>query len=148
LGSSDRPDHFKAEDEPVLLEDPVINTIAERHDATAAQVLLSWALHRDTAVIPKSVNPERLQQNLAAADLVLSNDDLNEIADLDRHRRYVDGRLGPGRQPLHAGNALGRIAAAGAPRTSRGARLYRFLPPPRSGPLTPSQAACNDWQSP
>ena len=91
LGSSDRPDNFKAEDEPVLLEDPVIKTIAERHDASPAQVLISWALHRDTAVIPKSVNPERLGQNLAAADLKLSDDDLNEIADLDRHRRYVDG---------------------------------------------------------
>ena len=84
-------DNFKAEDEPVLLEDPVIKTIAERHQATPAQVLISWALHRDTAVIPKSVNPERLGQNLAAADLRLSDDDLNEIADLDRHRRYVDG---------------------------------------------------------
>jgi alcohol dehydrogenase (NADP+) len=91
LGSSDRPDNFKAKDEPVLLEDPVIKTIAERHQATPAQVLISWALHRDTAVIPKSVNPERLGQNLAAADLRLSDDDLNEIADLDRHRRYVDG---------------------------------------------------------
>ena len=64
---------------------------AHPHQATPAQVLISWALHRDTAVIPKSVNPERLGQNLAAADLRLSDDDLNEIADLDRHRRYVNG---------------------------------------------------------
>ncbi len=91
LGSSDRPDGLKAEDEPVLLEDPIIHDIADHHSASPAQVLIAWALQRGTAVIPKSVNPQRLQQNLAAADLTLSEDDMQAIAELDRHRRYVDG---------------------------------------------------------
>ncbi|MEH6784125.1 MAG: aldo/keto reductase [Alcanivorax jadensis] len=91
LGSSDRPAGLKAEDEPVLLEDPIIHDIADNHSASPAQVLIAWALQRGTAVIPKSVNPQRLQQNLAAADLTLSEDDMQAIAELDRHRRYVDG---------------------------------------------------------
>lgn len=91
LGSVDRPSALKAEDEPVLLEDAVIGRIAERRGATPAQVLIAWALHRNTAVIPKSVHPERMRENLAAADLSLTSEDLQEIADLDRHRRYVDG---------------------------------------------------------
>ncbi len=91
LGSSDRPEGLKAEDEPVLLEDPILHDIADNHNASPAQVLIAWALQRGTAVIPKSVNPQRLQQNLAAADLRLSEDDMQAIAELDRHRRYVDG---------------------------------------------------------
>ncbi|MGB2336247.1 MAG: aldo/keto reductase [Alcanivorax sp.] len=91
LGSFDRPAGLKAEDEPVLLEDPVIREIADHHGASPAQVLISWALHRNTVVIPKSVNPERLKQNLAAAELSLSDADMDAIGALDKHRRYVDG---------------------------------------------------------
>lgn len=93
LGSKDRPDGMKAEDEPLLLEDPTIAKIAERHNASPAQVLLSWALHRGTATIPKSTTPQHIRENLAAADLSLTEDDLDAIADLDRHRRYVPGNI-------------------------------------------------------
>ncbi|MEP5231441.1 MAG: aldo/keto reductase [Alloalcanivorax sp.] len=91
LGSFDRPAGLKAEDEPVLLEEPVICEIADHHGASPAQVLISWALHRNTVVIPKSVNPERLKQNLAAAELSLSDADMDAISALDKHRRYVHG---------------------------------------------------------
>lgn len=91
LGSGDRPDAFKAADEPVLLENSVIRTIADRHQATPAQVLLAWAIARGTAAIPKSTNPDRLAENLAAADVTLTETDLAEIATLDRHYRYVSG---------------------------------------------------------
>ena len=93
LGSSDRPDELKAEDEPVLLEDDTIARIAEQHNATPAQVLIRWAIERETAVIPKSVNPGRIAENLAAADLSLSESDMQAIATLNRDRRYVDGTL-------------------------------------------------------
>lgn len=93
LGSSDRPSSLKAENEPILLEDPAIADIATQHNATPAQVLISWAIHRGTSVIPKSVNPERIQQNLAAADIALTDEDMAAIAALDRHRRYVDGSI-------------------------------------------------------
>lgn len=91
LGSSARPDSLKAEDEPVLLEEPTIAAIANRHKVSTAQVLLSWAMQRGTVVIPKSYNPERIRQNLASADVVLTPDDMQTIAALDLNRRYVDG---------------------------------------------------------
>lgn len=91
LGSSDRPASLKADDEPVLLTEPTIAAIAEHHGATPAQVLISWAIHRGTAVIPKSVNPARIKQNLAAADLSLTPEDMQSIAALNLDRRYVDG---------------------------------------------------------
>ncbi len=93
LGSKDRPDGMKAEDEPLLLEDPTINEIADQHDATPGQVLISWALHRDTVVIPKSVTPAHIDENLAAADLSLTEDDMEAIAELGRGRRYVRGEV-------------------------------------------------------
>jgi len=93
LGSKDRPDGMKADDEPLLLDDPTINEIADRHDATPGQVLISWALHRDTVVIPKSVTPSHIDENLAAADLSLTEDDMDAIAELDRGRRYVRGEV-------------------------------------------------------
>ncbi len=93
LGSSDRPDSLKAADEPILLEDPVIAEIAQTHQITPAQVLLKWAIQRGTVVIPKSVNPERIAQNLHAAAVSLTDEDMAAIAQLDRHRRYVDGSI-------------------------------------------------------
>ncbi|MCG8457552.1 MAG: aldo/keto reductase, partial [Holophagales bacterium] len=91
LGSLDRPDRLKPADEPVLLDEPAIADIAAGHDATPAQVLLAWALLRGTSVIPKSVSPKRQAENLAAAELELTADDMERIAGLDRHRRYIDG---------------------------------------------------------
>lgn len=91
LGSADRPDRLKIENEPVLLQEPKILEIAERHGVTPAQVLISWALHRGTAVIPKSVRPERLQENLAAGDLSLNENEMREIGSLNRDRRYITG---------------------------------------------------------
>ena len=91
LGSSDRPARLKVDNEPVVLSDPVILEIAGRNGITPAQVLLSWAVHRGTSVIPKSVKKERLKENLDAAKLSLSEQDLLDIIALDKHRRYISG---------------------------------------------------------
>jgi len=93
LGSKDRPDAMKADEEPVLMDDPTINEIADNHDVSPAQVLLRWALDRGTAVIPKSTTPAHIKDNLAAADLELSTDDLDAIDTLDRNYRYLPGAV-------------------------------------------------------
>ncbi|MEE4241395.1 MAG: aldo/keto reductase [Desulfopila sp.] len=91
LGSSDRPRGMKKKDEPSLLHNPVITEIAKKHEKTAAQVLIGWALARETIVIPKSVNQARLRENFQATDLLLDTEDLAKIAGLDMGYRYVDG---------------------------------------------------------
>lgn len=91
LGSSDRPAAMKANNEPLLLEEPLVLEIAERHQATPAQVLISWAMCRGMAVIPKSINPKRISENFAAAELTLSQQEMEELTGLDRHFRYVNG---------------------------------------------------------
>ncbi|MDT8409321.1 MAG: aldo/keto reductase [Wenzhouxiangellaceae bacterium] len=93
LGSGDRPDTMKADDEPSLLENDVINEIADRHDARPAQILIAWAVARDTAVIPKSTNPERIRQNLDSANIELNAEDMQRIKSLDRHYRYIHGNV-------------------------------------------------------
>ena len=91
LGSMDRPARLKKADEPVLLEDPAVTAVAAAHGATPGQVLIAWALARDTAVIPKTSRADRLAENLAAAQLDLTPADLASLNALDRGYRYVDG---------------------------------------------------------
>ncbi len=91
LGSMDRPARLKKADEPILLEDPAVAAIAAAHDASPGQVLIAWALARNTAVIPKTSRTERLAENLAAAGLQLTPSDLASLNALDRGYRYVDG---------------------------------------------------------
>lgn len=93
LGSPDRPERLLVEGEPVLLEDPVVRDVARRAGATPAQVLIAWAIAHDTAVIPKTVSPERLAENLAGAELRLDANALERLDGLDRHRRYISGEF-------------------------------------------------------
>jgi alcohol dehydrogenase (NADP+) len=93
LGSAGRPEHLKASDEPVLLRDPVLESIAKEHHAMPAQVLLQWAIAEGTVPIPKSVNPKRLAENLESINLQLFAQDIERINQLDRKRRYFNGKF-------------------------------------------------------
>jgi diketogulonate reductase-like aldo/keto reductase len=65
-----------------LLEHPVLQQVAVRHNATAAQVALAWVLrHSDTIAIPRAGTPAHVEENRAAVGLRLSGPDL---AALDR----------------------------------------------------------------
>ncbi|QKH35538.1 2,5-didehydrogluconate reductase DkgB [Achromobacter pestifer] len=72
-----------------VLKDPVIGQIAQRHDATPAQVALAWALQLGHAVIPSSTKRENLASNLLAQDLRLTDEDMAQIAALERNGREV-----------------------------------------------------------
>lgn len=91
LGSGDRPKALRRPGEPTLLRDALIGEIAKKHRATAAQVLLAWALARGAAAIPKSVSPKHLRENFAAANLRLDAEDLARIAGLACGRRLLSG---------------------------------------------------------
>jgi alcohol dehydrogenase (NADP+) len=91
LGSADRPSVLKRDREPSLLDDPIVGAIANKHARTPAQVLIAWSLGRDTSVIPKSVDPRRLRENFAAAEVRLDDEDMTRLARLDRHFRFLLG---------------------------------------------------------
>ena len=70
---------------PPLAQDATIGEIARKHDTTPQAVLLAWGLTRPTAIIPKSVTPERIQANLDdVLALTLDDTDLAAIAKLDK----------------------------------------------------------------
>lgn len=92
LWSMDRPAHFKGDNEPILIKHPKILEIADKYSTTAGSILIAWALNRGTCVIPKSTNFERLEANFNAADLKISNDDINVISALDINFRFITGK--------------------------------------------------------
>ena len=71
------------------LKDEVIARIADKHNATAAQVILAWAMGEGYAVIPSSTKRENLASNLLARDLKLDAEDQKAIAALDCNDRLV-----------------------------------------------------------
>ncbi|MGB9097384.1 2,5-didehydrogluconate reductase DkgB [Erwinia sp.] len=71
------------------LKEPVIIDIAAKHQATAAQVVLAWAMQEGCAVIPSSTKRANLESNMASVDLRLDAEDLAKIATLDRAERMV-----------------------------------------------------------
>ena len=73
-----------------VLDDPVITSIADAHERTAGQVVLRWHIQLGNVVIPKSVTPDRIQQNLHVFDFELSDEEMSEIESLD-----VGERIGP-----------------------------------------------------
>jgi diketogulonate reductase-like aldo/keto reductase len=63
-----------------LLHDRTLARIADRHEATAAQVAIAWLLRQDDMiVIPKATSPDHVRENRAAVDLRLSQADLAEL---------------------------------------------------------------------
>jgi 2,5-diketo-D-gluconate reductase B len=73
-----------------VLTDPALHDIAERHGATAAQVALAWAMQLGYSVIPSSTKRENLESNQKAQHLRLTDDDMAQIATLDRNERVTD----------------------------------------------------------
>jgi len=71
------------------LKDETILRIAAKHSATAAQVILAWAMGEGYAVIPSSTKPENLASNLLAQNLQLDQEDKKAIAALDCNDRLV-----------------------------------------------------------
>ncbi|WP_342762560.1 aldo/keto reductase [Dermabacter hominis] len=67
-----------------LFDEPIIREIAERLEATPAQVVLAWHLALGTIAIPKSVTPSRIRENFDALNVRLTPEDLAAIAALDR----------------------------------------------------------------
>ena len=65
------------------LDHPVVRRIAGESGRSAAQVLLRWGLQRELIILPKSVTPARLAENLAALDLPLSDEHMAALDALE-----------------------------------------------------------------
>jgi 2,5-diketo-D-gluconate reductase A len=70
-----------------LLTHPTIVAIAKRIGRTPAQVVLRWHLQLGNVVIPKSVTPQRIRENLELFDFELTDADMAEVSTLDKGER-------------------------------------------------------------
>ena len=73
-----------------VLTDPVITELARSCQRTPAQVVLRWHIQLGSIVFPKSVNPERIKENLELFDFELAPQDMAKISALNK-----DERTGP-----------------------------------------------------
>lgn len=84
----------------VVLNNPEIEKIAAAREATEGQVVLAYLMAKGISVIPKSARSERLQENLAAAELELGKDEIAAVDSLEGQegfgRMFNDPREFPG----------------------------------------------------
>lgn len=73
-----------------LLSEALVQQLAESYGRTPAQIVLRWHLQLGTIVIPKSVTPSRIAENLDVLDFTLTEADVAALSSLDR-----DERTGP-----------------------------------------------------
>ena len=73
-----------------LLQDPTLQTIAEKHGKSVPQAIIRWHLQEGLIVIPKSVHKERIVSNFDVFDFELDAEDLKTIGGMDSS----DGRNG------------------------------------------------------
>eukprot|EP00927_Polykrikos_kofoidii_P054342 TRINITY_DN4876_c0_g1_i1.p1 TRINITY_DN4876_c0_g1~~TRINITY_DN4876_c0_g1_i1.p1 ORF type:complete len:331 (+),score=56.29 TRINITY_DN4876_c0_g1_i1:97-1089(+) len=71
-------------------KDAVIEEISTTKGQSPGQVCLRYLLQRGVSVVPKSVRPERLRENLDVFGFSLTDDEMTRIAALDRNRRFND----------------------------------------------------------
>ena len=64
--------------------------IASKYNKTIAQILLNWGLCRNTVIIPKSVNSDRIMENSQIFDFELTDEDIDKISSLNKNHRFVD----------------------------------------------------------
>jgi diketogulonate reductase-like aldo/keto reductase len=70
-----------------LLSEPAIVALAEKHGRTPAQVVLRWHLQLGNVVIPKSVTPSRIRENIDVFGFTLTNDEVASLSTLDKGER-------------------------------------------------------------
>jgi diketogulonate reductase-like aldo/keto reductase len=70
-----------------LLAEEAVTAVASRHGRTPAQVVLRWHLQLGNVVIPKSVTPSRIRENIEIFDFELSDEDVAALSELDRGLR-------------------------------------------------------------
>ena len=69
-----------------IFAEPLLNQIGAKYGKTAGQVALRYLTQNGIAVIPKSLHRERMEQNLQSLDFTLSQEDLEQLSNLNEGR--------------------------------------------------------------
>ncbi|MFC6766978.1 aldo/keto reductase [Natrinema soli] len=78
-----------------VFNQPEIQDIAEKHDATEAQVSLAWAREKGVTPIPKATGAEHIRDNWESLTVELDQEDINAIDAIDETHREVDPDFAP-----------------------------------------------------
>ena len=70
-----------------VLDDPTVNEIGDSHGKTTGQVVIRWHLQLGNVVIPKSVTPERIEENIDVFDFHLTDGEMEAVEALDSGER-------------------------------------------------------------
>ena len=71
-----------------LIEEPVFSKLAQKYGKSNAQIILRWHIQSGNIVIPGSKNPAHIKDNFALFDFALTEEEMSEIAALDKNTRY------------------------------------------------------------
>lgn len=71
-----------------LIEEAVFTKLAEKYGKTNAQIILRWHIQEGIIVFPKSSNPVHIKENIDIFDFELTEEEMNEIRQLDKGFRY------------------------------------------------------------
>ena len=72
-----------AEGKNNIFSNPVLKNIGEKYSKSIAQVIVRWLIEQDIIVLAKSVNINRMKENIDVFDFSLSNEDKEKIEELD-----------------------------------------------------------------
>jgi diketogulonate reductase-like aldo/keto reductase len=73
-----------------LLQDAVVQELAEKYSKTPAQIVLRWALHHNLVVIPKSISKQHLKENADIVNFSLDQQEVEKLDSLNRNLRMCN----------------------------------------------------------
>ena len=71
-----------------LIDEPVFSKLAQKYGKSNAQIILRWHIQSGIIVIPGSKNPAHIKDNFALFDFALTDEEMSEVAALDKNTRY------------------------------------------------------------
>jgi alcohol dehydrogenase (NADP+) len=74
-----------------ITQQQIIIRLAEKYNCTPAQIILAWGMARGYAVIPKSVNADRINENFGALNIQLTDSEVKLISSMNRNQRIAKG---------------------------------------------------------
>ena len=76
-----------------LINEPVFTKLAEKYGKSNAQIILRWHVQSGNVVFPGSRNPAHIRENFTIFDFELTDEEMSEIAAVDKNVRYYNGTV-------------------------------------------------------
>jgi diketogulonate reductase-like aldo/keto reductase len=71
-----------------MLAEPLFSVLAEKYGKTNAQIVLRWHIQDGNVIFPRSVNPLHIRENLDIFDFSLTDEEMDQVRQLDKGFRF------------------------------------------------------------